>query len=138
MEEPIVTAQPSQTPTPETGVENTTPVPVPEVPVAEPAKKWNKVYLGAGGIALLMLTGVVYLLASRSASPEAPDQPAAQPTPLATATPVQQVSAISTSSAFLTFTENIASLSAKVNAFSIQDGALTPPALDLEIGFSRE
>ncbi len=64
----------------------------------------------------------------------------AEPTPTAfpTPTPVLQLSLIATTSAFITFTEHVASLSAQINGFSLQDGALNPPAFDTEITFKPQ
>jgi hypothetical protein len=55
-----------------------------------------------------------------------------------TPTPNLKLAPIATSSAFETFAQGIASLSAQINGFSLQDGALTPPALDSNITFKEE
>jgi hypothetical protein len=38
----------------------------------------------------------------------------------------------------MSFADHIASLSAQINGFSLQDGALNPPALDSEITFKSQ
>ena len=137
MDEPT-TNQPIQQPVAASEVPNPSVPAASAVPVPTPAKKIPVKIFGIGAIVLIVLSLAAFLLNNRNPGTKEPEQVTAQPTLLPTATPVQQVSAIATSSAFMTFTESVASLSATVNAFSLQDGSLAPPTLDLEIGFQKE
>lgn len=140
MDQTPTTTQPELTPvtTQTTAPVETQPVATPPPPPTPPIKTPNMKYVAVGGCVVIFLVLIFYMLNRRNSNETTPVPVATTPTPLATATPVQQVSAIATTSAFITFAENVASLSATVNAFSLQDGALSPPTLDLEIGFKKE
>lgn len=105
-------------------------------PTAPPGKP-GMVRYAMVGIALLLVLGIVVLFKKTQTTSVTPEVKTT-PTSVPTSTPSQHVSAIATTSAFRAFSENVASLSATINAFTLQDGAFTPPALDLEIGFSTE
>lgn len=87
-------------------------------------------------IIVLGIVGFIFMQynAGRQTTQVAEPTPTAFPTP----TPVLALSQIATTSAFMSFTERVASLSAQINGFSLQDGALNPPALDTEITFKAQ
>lgn len=58
-----------------------------------------------------------------------------QPTP--TPTPVRILSTIATQSAFINFENTIASLSSQLNNYVVDDPSLSPPVLDLPLGYTR-
>lgn len=55
--------------------------------------------------------------------------------PAATPTPEKVLSQIATQSAFLALDAHVASLSADINNFILEDPALNPPTLELPLGF---
>jgi hypothetical protein len=60
-----------------------------------------------------------------------------QPTPTPTETSVNKlVNPIATSSAFIELENSVASLSAKINSYNANDPSLSPPVIDLSLGFS--
>jgi hypothetical protein len=85
---------------------------------------------------LLVFGGMVFVQsrANRAVTPVAVVTPTEEPTP----TIASRLSPIATSAAFLQFDSNLASLSATINAFSLSDGSLTPPTIDLDLGLSNK
>ncbi len=81
--------------------------------------------------------GIVIFLFVRQFFVSAPDPVAPTPTPTMTPTPtpVRPLSNIATSSSFLILEESVASLSAEVSVYRVDDPALTPPDLTLPLGF---
>ena len=89
------------------------------------------IVLGVG----ILLFGFFYVRSTMQ-----PDEtPVAQVTPTInpTPTPALNLSGIASTSAFLKFSEDVASFSAILNAFNLQDATLTPPILDTEIDLSE-
>ncbi len=107
-------------------------------PTAPPkAKKGNVLYIVVGAI-LFVGIAVFGLLYAQSAAPTTSAPPVAvTPTQIPTPTPPPNVSRIATTTAFMAFKEEIASFSATLNSFSLQDSTLAPPILDLELNLSN-
>lgn len=106
-------------------------------PAAKPPRNTSSIIIAIlSGIIVLGIIGFIFMQysAGKETTQVAEPTPTAFPTP----TPVLQLSQIATTSAFITFTEHVASLSAQINGFSLQDGALNPPALDTEITFKPQ
>lgn len=107
--------------------------PPPTGKTPKPAASSGKtVMIVAGLLAVgILISGFLYL---RSTTP--PKEEAVVPaTPTIVPTPTQQpnLSRISTTSAFMRYSEEVASFSAVLNAFSLQDSTLVPPILDIEL-----
>lgn len=85
------------------------------------------------GSALVVVT-ILYMRSLQSK-----EEPLFTPTPTAppTPTPTPNVSRIATTSAFAAYSEEIASFSATLNSFTLQDSTLAPPILDLNIGLNE-
>lgn len=121
-------------PTPEP---QTNPAVVPVSPGIPPAPKGisqKKLFMIIGavlGIAIL-ISGFFYLQSTRQ--PPAEPEPIIEPTQTPTPTPIPNLSRIATTSAFAAFSAEIASFSATLDSFSLQDSTLAPPSLDLELG----
>lgn len=66
-------------------------------------------------------------------------QPAPTPTtvPTRAVTPIRQQSNFATTSAFIALDNTIASLSATISNTNLEDDRLTPPNIDISIGFSK-
>lgn len=80
----------------------------------------------------ILVSGILYARTAmqQSAAPVASVTPTAMPTPV----PPQTVSRIATTSAFAAFHDEVASLSAIIKEFTLQDASLVPPVFDVELG----
>ncbi|KKR86477.1 hypothetical protein A2875_04160 [Candidatus Gottesmanbacteria bacterium RIFCSPHIGHO2_01_FULL_46_14] len=90
-----------------------------------------------GGALIAVLIGGGALLTWRALNPSKPGQTIVAPTPMSTPTPTpsRQLSAIATSSAFLSLEAGVTSLSGHIQNFVTEDPSLSPPVLDLPLGF---
>lgn len=107
--------------------------PIPAPPVVGGGKPDHRVWLIA---ALSILLGTGALIGIRGFLRPPPSQPgivAHSPTP--TPTPMRIPSAVATHSAFRALEQAYASLSAGLDATNLDDPSLTPPVLDLPLGF---
>lgn len=87
-------------------------------------------------IILALVGGGILAQKSNLFSPQpttAPSPQTLQPTP----TPERHLSLIATQSAFLQLQSNVASLSASIQNVIVSDPILSPPVLDLPLGFSN-
>lgn len=112
-----------------------TPTP-PPVATSKPPRN-NKLYILIGGVLCLaiLITGVLY---ARSTVPTTEEVPVAvTPTVLPTPTPPPNLSRIASTSAFGAFVQEIASFSATLESFTLQDSTLAPPILDLELNLTN-
>lgn len=93
----------------------------------------NKLLMGVAGVIALgiLIFGFLYVRSSMPAKVEAPV--AITPTEIPTPTPQPNLSRISTTSAFLSYVEDVASFSGIINSFTLQDATLAPPILDIEL-----
>jgi hypothetical protein len=88
------------------------------------------------GIFVFMCVVVGILYTRLTANQSDGNTPTPTATVVVTPTPLQRLSAISSTSAFMTYHEAVASFSATLTSFDMQDGGLTPPQLELELGLS--
>lgn len=105
--------------------------------VTQKPKRVNPLYIVIGAVlcTAILVFGFLY---ARSTAPATEAPPAAvRPTEVPTPTPPPNVSRIATTSAFMVFKEEIASFSATLNAFTLQDSTLAPPILDLELNLAN-
>ncbi len=116
------------------------PPPPPVVPMVQPPQsapaqstRSNRMVLIVAAVLALgiLIFGFLYLKSSTQPK-EAPMTPII-PTTVPSPTPQPNLSRISTTSAFMGYSEEVASFSAILNAFSLQDGTLIPPILDIEL-----
>lgn len=93
----------------------------------------NKLLMGIAGVIALgiLIFGFLYVRSAAPANVEAPV--AITPTQIPTPTPQPNLSRISTTSAFLSYVDEVASFSGIINSFSLQDATLVPPILDIEL-----
>lgn len=110
----------------------TQPVEVP-LPTISPTKPSHlRIWLIAGCV---VVTGLCVLFVWKLLNP--PPKPAIRvvqsPTP--TPTPIRILSPIATESAFISLTQRHASLSAGLSVANLDDPSLSPPVLDLPLGF---
>lgn len=82
-------------------------------------------------IGALLLLGLRFLAAQKPRSPAVVEKPLPTPTP----TPVRLPSALATQSAFLKLEANVASLSSSIKNYVVDDPSLSPPVLELPLGF---
>lgn len=85
-------------------------------------------------VAMCIVVGILYTRLTANQSDG--NAPTPIPTTVVTPTPVQSLSAISTTSAFMEYHNAVASFSATLTSFDMQDRGLTPPMLELELGLS--
>lgn len=123
-----------------------TPAPVPQPPLAgiatppptqAKAKQMNTLYIVIGAVLCVAILVFGFLYARSTTPTSNTPTVAVTPTEAPTPTPPPNVSRIATTSAFLTFKEEIASFSATLNAFSLQDSTLAPPIMDLELNLTN-
>lgn len=133
-----VTSPPVATPPVAEPVATVTPSAPPPLPMAasKPPRN-NSLYILIGGVLCLaiLITGVLY---ARSVAPATQEVPVATtPTVLPTPTPPPNLSRIASTSAFGAFVQEIASFSATLESFTLQDSTLAPPILDLELNLTN-
>ena len=105
--------------------------PVPQVPQPKPVfPLW-----GAALIAILIGGGVLLTWRSFQQNEGFPAVPTPTPTVVPTPTPIRTLSALASQSAFLSLATNVASLSTQLRNFVTEDPSLSPPVLDLPLGF---
>ncbi|HUD19867.1 MAG TPA: hypothetical protein VMR81_05480 [Patescibacteria group bacterium] len=129
-------------PTPEIIPQSTNPevsVPVEEQKTPPPAPNLNlKKWVPMASIILVILI-IVIVLSTVSIKKQTPKPVAATPTP--TSTPVPSVNhtlaPYATQSAFLNFETAIDALPGTIQNAVLEDQTLTPPVLDLPLGFSN-
>ena len=112
-------------------------IPLPEAVPVVPQSKPNipiKKMLITGcliGIVLFILFGFQLLSKSNMPTPPISANPTLVPTP----TPNRTLSTLATQSSFLALEQNVASLSSAIINFIIEDPGLSPPVLELSLGF---
>lgn len=113
------------------------PPPSAPVPQKKPALQLKdpKVIIGIVLGVGILLFGFLYVRSTMQPAevPVAQVTPTINPTP----TPPLNLSGIASTSAFLKYSEDVASFSAILNAFNLQDATLAPPILDTEIDLSE-
>lgn len=108
--------------------------PIP-VPITEGKKPAARLWLIAGGVIVAGLIGLMVASKILNAPKTPTVRVARAPTP--TPTPVRVLSAVATQSAFMTLEGRHASLSASLVGTNLDDPSLSPPALDLPLGFRQ-
>ncbi len=133
--QPLAEAQPV---TPPQQVRSDVPVGIPTVSSGPPRSNAfppQIIIIGVAAVILIIL-GVVGLTAFKPQNIVVAPTPTPS-VPVATPTPARTLSPLATQSAFLLFEQSVASLSAGVAAYNVQDQSLTPPVLVLPLGFSQ-
>lgn len=93
----------------------------------------NRIWLVGIGVAI---GGILLLLLVRSLLPaRAPQLPIIAPSATPSPTPVRELSAIATQGAFISLEAHLASVSAAISATNLDDPSLSPPVIDLPLGF---
>ena len=90
---------------------------------------------GAALIAICIGGGVLLTWRSFQQAAAIPILPSPTPTAVPTPTPIRTLSPLASQSAFLSLETNVASLSSQLRNFVTEDPSLTPPVLDLPLGF---
>lgn len=107
--------------------------PSPIVPTKPIIPSRSRLWVTAIGVIMTGLIGLLIFNAIRN-KPPAPEVVVIQ-APTATPTPVRLLSAIATQSAFVALNQTHASLSAGLTATNLDDPILSPPVLELPLGF---
>lgn len=107
---------------------------VASAPVVPPVEQKFPVW-GVAIIVVLIGTGALLTWRSLRQVSEAPAIPGPTPTITATPTPIRKLSRLASESAFLTLEANVASLSGQLRTFVTDDPSLSPPVLELPLGF---
>lgn len=93
-------------------------------------------------IITLIILGVIVgtLVAASTIGKQKPVSTAPTPTPTATPspTPMRHVALTATTSAFLSFNASLSTLSATLQGIQITDSTLTPPTIELPLGFANQ
>lgn len=129
--------QPSIEPTVTAEVPKTAPPP-PSTGAGSPPRQFpTKVLIAVLSLVLIGALSVLAITMLRLKQQEAA-APTPTPTPLPpTPTPVRQLSKFATESAFMNFETAVGSLSAVIAGYPIMDQSLSPPKLNLPLGFSK-
>lgn len=126
------TTPPPQTPAPQ-------PVPQPQSTTPPPTHKQSSstLYLIIAGVLCLgiLITSMLYL--RTSTKPAEVPIVAVTPTVMPTPTPPPNISRIASTSAFAAYAQEIASFSAVLDAFTLQDSTLAPPIMDTDLELSN-
>lgn len=110
-------------------------IPVTTIDVVPPTPLYKRVWVIAGTVVVLGI-GILILMSRLGQVPTSTVVPIqASPTP--TPTPVRILSEIASQSAFTTLLQTHASFSASLTATSLDDPSLSPPVLDLPLGFKQ-
>lgn len=108
----------------------------PASPPKKPGLPKNTILL-IGGILLLSLVVFSFLFLQSNQTQQSAEPEEIVPTEVLTPTPLPNLSRISTTSAFRAFREEVASFSAVLNTFTLQDPAFTPPVFETELGLQN-
>lgn len=115
-----------------------TPVTPQNTPVMPPKKSLLSKSILIGAMIFLFLFIVVFIFYMRTAREQQQVvQVTPTPTIILTPTPPQKLSAIASTSAFAAFQDSVASYSSKITSFTMQDGTLTPPIFELNLGLTN-
>lgn len=102
------------------------------VPPRSPLERFMPLFIAAGAVFLGILVFVVFQqLRAKPPIVQVAPTPTHTPSP----TPLRQLSQLASQSGFLSLEQEVASLSAKINSYSVQDPSLSPPELTLPLGF---
>ena len=100
-----------------------------------PVQKKKDIWIIAG---VVILIGIIGLFVIRSLYRPSPIPIVVrEETPTPSPTPVRILSAIASQSAFIALVEAYSSFSSSLTATNLDDPSLTPPLLDLPLGFTR-
>ena len=121
------------------------PMPVPSAPQVEtppptkPSKLeefWDLLHT-PWVIAAIVIVGIIFLLGIRQAmqKPQVVVIPTPSPAATPTPTPIRQLSAVATTSAFTNLDTAVSTLSTSVKSYNTSDPSLSPPVIDLPLGF---
>lgn len=114
----------------------------PQVVPAAPKEPWfsgNRAISLILSVVVLVVAGTAAFLfyARKAQKPLNQVMIAPTPMPIATPMPLRIPSAIATQSAFLSLEAQTASLSGDLQMYQVQDPSLSPPVMDLPLGFSQ-
>lgn len=93
----------------------------------------KKIFITGSIIGVVFVSLFGYQLMSESKIPSTPI--VANPTIFPTPTPNRTLSALATQSSFLALEQNVASVSSAITNYIIEDPSLSPPVLELSLGF---
>lgn len=99
-------------------------------------QKLRSPWAGIAAIIAIFLIGSLIVAGTKSTTPT-PLVPTPTPTTIPTPTPQRTPSAIASQSAFQALDASVQSLANDLNGLSIRDPSLSPPVLDLPLGFSN-
>lgn len=88
-------------------------------------------------VLIVVAAAVFYTMNLSTGRQQAAVAPTPTPTTIPTPTPVRVQSALAGNAQFQQFAASVATLSAAIAGYSPQDPSLTPPTLDLPLGFSQ-
>lgn len=109
--------------------------PMPTDTAAPPKSGSFRIWIIAGAVVFACITGLV-VTRSLFTTPKIPTVQT-QETPTPSPTPVRILSAIATQSAFIALDQAYSSFSASLTATNLDDPSLSPPVLDLPLGFAQ-
>ncbi len=108
-------------------------VPETQIPPIHQRKSSRVIWVIALGV---IVGGVLLLNLFRpSIIPTKPAPPEVATVPLPSPTPIRNISAIATQSAFISLEQHAASVSSAITNTNLDDPSLTPPSIDLPLGF---
>lgn len=109
--------------------------PTQDQPTTPPSPRIPMIWLVGAGVAIV---GILFLLLVRSIWPaRAPEVPIIAPSATPSPTPIRELSLVATQSAFISLQLRLASVSAAISATNLDDPSLSPPSIDLPLGFAQ-
>lgn len=112
----------------------TEPVPVSTPPPVHPRRKLSPLLIVVILAVCGMIIGAIAAQIGKSAGQQT-ITPIPTFTPGPSPTPIRPETEIATTSAFLDLNQRVSDLKAKINEYNPNDQSLTPPVLDLPLGF---
>ena len=98
-----------------------------------PNPRVPRIWLVGAGVAT---TGILFLILVRGLWPtQTPEVPIIAPSATPSPTPIRELSPVATQSAFISLETRLASVSAAITATNLDDPSLSPPVIDLPLGF---
>lgn len=107
--------------------------PTSDQPTAPPSPRIPMIWLVGTGV---IIVGILLLLIIRSLWPtRSPIVPIIAPSATPSPTPIRELSPIATQGAFISLESRLASVSSAISATNLDDPSLSPPVIDLPLGF---
>jgi len=107
----------------------------PGSPIQKNTHSYTKPLLAVLFIIFIFIVGAIFLISRKQ--PQTSLAPTPAPTIAPTPTPVRAIAPYATQSAFIAFEKEVTELPQIIRQANLDDQTITPPVLDLPLGFSN-